>query len=77
LSRFSYDLLQSLLQWKFVKKNKKPPKPSILEPRVFSFFEKNSNLWSSHIDNNPQENLAKFGYKQDMKIGKFKNLVIF
>jgi hypothetical protein len=58
------------------KKKKKPPKASILKPRLFSFSFLVSNLWSSHIGDNPQENLAKFGYKQDMKIRKIKNLVI-
>jgi hypothetical protein len=40
----------------------------------FSFF---SILWSSQTDDYWQEYLAKFGYRPDMKVEKFKNLIIF
>jgi hypothetical protein len=42
-----------------------------------SFFLWGPILWWSQTGNHPQEDLVKFGYRSDMKIGMFKNLVVF
>jgi hypothetical protein len=45
-------------------------------PGFFLFFL--AILWRSHhTGNHPQEELAKFGYRSERKVKKFKNAVIF
>jgi hypothetical protein len=39
-------------------------------------FDK-ENLWCSHTVHHPQEELAKFGYRSEMKVENFKNSAIF